>query len=152
MNTPYDIQEATLRDLAALRRLEKICFPQDAWTLPDLIAVLTLPDIVRLKAVHQTQMIGFIVGDPRAHKGFSWIATVGVLPAWRGQGIGRALMEACEARLPTPRIRLTVRQDNLAAIHLYETLGYEGVTIWKHYYRDGASALVMEKVNLHALP
>ncbi len=151
MNAVYLIQEAGLRDLPALRQLEKVCFPQDAWTLPDLIAVLTLPDIVRLKAVAEGQMVGFIAGDPRVQKGFSWIATVGVLPAWRGRGIGRALMEACEARLPTPRIRLTVRQDNDIAIRLYESLGYEGVTVWEHYYLDGANALVMEKVNLHAL-
>ncbi len=151
MAPPHIIQEATLRDLAALRQLEKICFPQDAWGLPDLIAVLSLPGIIRLKAVAAGAMIGFVAGDPRVQKGFSWIATIGVLPEWRGRGIGRALMEACEARLPTARIRLTVRQDNQIAIHLYESMGYEGVTIWEHYYRDGAHALVMEKVNLHAL-
>ncbi len=148
---PFQLETAGFRDLNALRTLEKICFPKDAWTLVELIAVLTLPDIVRIKAVADGQMVGFIAGDPHRSQGFSWIATVGVLPEWRHQGIGKALMAACEAQLPTPRIRLTVRQSNRAAIKLYEQIGYQSVTFWPRYYKDGESALVMEKMNPNAL-
>jgi ribosomal-protein-alanine N-acetyltransferase len=147
----YTIEEASLRDLNALRRLERICFQQDAWGVLDLIAVLTLPDIIRLKAItHEHEMIGFIAGDPRPSKGFSWIATIGVLPKWRSRGIGRALMEACESRMTTPRIRLTVRIDNHTAIRLYESMGYRTITTLPNYYRDGAAAILMEKMNLRS--
>lgn len=140
-----DIFPASLRDLNALYRLEHACFDQDAWSLFDLIAVLTFPDVVRLKAVENNRMIGFIAGDPRPSQGFSWIATIGVLPEYRGNGIGRALLQACENRLHTPRIRLSVRIGNTAAIRLYEQEGYRHTDIWRAYYNDGEDALVMEK-------
>jgi ribosomal-protein-alanine N-acetyltransferase len=148
----YTLKEASIRDLGALRHLEQVCFGDDAWGLLDLIAVLTLPDVIRIKAVAPDErMIGFIAGDPRPGQGFSWIATVGVLPEWRGQGIGRTLITACEARITTPRIRLTVRRDNHIAIRLYESLGYRTINLLPNYYRDGTAALVMEKENPHAV-
>jgi ribosomal-protein-alanine N-acetyltransferase len=140
-----DIFPASILDLNALRRLEHACFDQDAWSLFDLIAVLTFPDVVRLKAVDAGQMIGFIAGDPRPSQGFSWIATIGVLPEYQGNGIGRALLRACESRLHTPRIRLSVRIGNTAAIRLYEQEGYQHTDVWRAYYNDGEDALVMEK-------
>jgi ribosomal-protein-alanine N-acetyltransferase len=139
------IVPATFRDLRALRKLEKACFEKDAWPFFDLVAVLSFPDVVRLKAVDNGCMIGFIAGDPRHSKGFSWIATIGVLPEYRRKGIGRALLRACEKQLKTPRLRLSVRASNQAAISLYEQENYRTVDIWKGYYDDGENAIVMEK-------
>ena len=140
-----EIISATIRDLSALRTLEQACFDKDAWPLFDLIAVLTFPDVVRLKAIEDDQMVGFVAGDPRPSQGFSWIATIGVLPAFQRKGIGRALLHACEARLKTPRLRLSVRASNQGAITLYEQEGYRTMDIWKAYYDDGENAIVMEK-------
>ena len=145
MNTSYTITPASLRDLNALRDLEKVCFPLDAWSFIDLVAVLTFPGVVRLKAVHDEKMVGFIAGDPRKAQGFSWIATVGVLPSHRRQGIGRALLIECEQQLPTRRVRLSVRKENESAIQLYRNEGYQTIDIWKKYYNDGADAVIMEK-------
>ena len=142
-----EIISANMRDLNALRKLEKACFEKDAWPLFDLIAVLTFPDVVRLKAVKAGEMVGFVAGDPRPSQGFSWIATIGVLPNHRRQGIGRNLLQACEAQLKTPRLRLSVRASNQAAIHLYEQEGYRTLDIWKAYYNDGENAIVMEKLH-----
>ena len=140
------IEPASWRDLNSLRHLEKVCFPQDAWPLLDLIGVLTLPNIVRLKAVAGEEMAGFIAGDIRSYEKMSWIATVGVLPEFRGQGIGRALLQACEERLTTPTVRLNVRVSNEGAIRLYRNVGYHSAGLWPTYYDDGEDALVMEKV------
>jgi ribosomal-protein-alanine N-acetyltransferase len=140
-----NIVSATIRDLNTLYKLERICFEKDAWSLFDLIAVLTFPDVVRLKAVESDQMVGFVAGDPRPSQGFSWIVTIGVLPNYQRKGVGRALLNACEAQLKTPRLRLSVRASNQAAINLYEQEGYRTMDIWKAYYDDGENALVMEK-------
>jgi len=140
-----DILTASLRDLNALNRLEHACFEKDAWSFLDLFAVLTFPDVVRLKAVEGGQMIGFVAGDPRPSQGFAWIATIGVEPAHRRQGVGRALLRACEARLKTPLVRLSVRASNQNAIRLYEQEGYRQIDVWRGYYNDGESAIVMEK-------
>jgi ribosomal-protein-alanine N-acetyltransferase len=139
------VEPATWRDLNQLRNIEKICFPQDAWPLWDLIGVLTLPNVVRLKAVTGDRMVGFIAGDLRPSEQMAWIATVGVLPEYRGRGIGEALIRACEEQLGIPTIRLSVRLSNEGAVRLYQRLGYQRVGIWPNYYLDGEDAVVMEK-------
>jgi len=141
-----DIQPATLRDLGALRKLEHACFGKDAWPLLDLIAVLTFSEVVRLKAMLDGQMVGFVAGDPRPRDGWAWIATIGVDPLYQRRGIGRVLLHACESRLNIPRVRLTVRIANLAAIAMYEKEGYTIIDIWKGYYHDGEDGMVMEKI------
>lgn len=141
-----EIVPASFLDLNALSKLERACFGTDAWPLLDLIAVLTFADVVRLKAIEAGQMIGFAAGDPHPSEGFSWIATIGVAPEFRRRGIGRELLRACEARLDTPRLRLSVRVSNLGAIRLYEQEDYTQVEVWQSYYRDGEAAIVMEKV------
>lgn len=140
-----EITPASILDLGALRHLEQICFPQDAWPLLDLIAVLSFPGVVRLKAIENGKMIGFIAGDPRPAEDLGWIATIGVLPNQRGKGIGRTLLAACERQMPLSRIRLSVRQSNHQAIRMYEQAGYRSVDHWLRYYNDGEDALVMEK-------
>ena len=55
-----EIAAATILDLKALRKLEKESFDRDAWPLVDLIAVLTFPEVIRLKAVDDGGMVGFI--------------------------------------------------------------------------------------------
>jgi ribosomal-protein-alanine N-acetyltransferase len=141
----FHIENANWRDLNAVRQLEQICFPLDAWPIWDLVAVLTLPTVIHLKAVSAGKMIGFIAGDIRSSEKMSWIATVAVLPEYRRQGIGKAMIEACEAQLPTPTVRLCVRITNSEAIRLYQHLGYNRSGIWPQYYQDREDALIMEK-------
>lgn len=139
------ITSASLLDFPALRRLEQACFKNDAWSFLDLIAVLTYPEVVKLKAAEAGRMVGFIAGDPRPSEGWAWIATLGVNPQYQRRGIGRALLLACEDKLNQPTIKLTVRMSNQAAIALYEKEGYRNADIWKGYYSDGEDGLVMEK-------
>ena len=112
----------------------------------DLIGVLTMPGVVRLKAVAEERMIGFVAGDMRRVEQIAWIATIGVLPEYRGRGVGSALLQACEQRITLPVVRLCVRTDNLGAIHIYERFGYQRKGEWTAYYQDGAPALVMESL------
>jgi ribosomal-protein-alanine N-acetyltransferase len=139
------IQPASWRDLGALRHLEQECFPKDSWPLLDLIGVLTLPNIVRLKAVCDEIMVGFVAADIKRAESAVWIATIGVLPEYRQRGIGTALLQAVEAGTDLPRIKLNVRSSNLPAIRLYEGLGYQHSNTWYSYYQDGEDALIYEK-------
>ena len=141
-----EIAKASILDLNALRKLEQESFGKDAWPLLDLIAVLTFADVIRLKAVEDGQMVGFVAGDPHPRDGWGWIATIAVDPRYRRRGIGRALLHACEARLGVPRSRLTVLISNDAAITMYKKDGYVTTEIWNSYYNDGEDGMVMEKV------
>jgi len=52
---------------------------------------------------------------------------MGLLPAYRGQGIGQQLLAACIAKARAngiTRIKLEVRADNAHAIKLYECMGF----------------------------
>jgi ribosomal protein S18 acetylase RimI-like enzyme len=140
-----EIQAANIVDLGALRHLENVCFEKDAWPILDLIAVLTWPDVIRLKAIEAGEMIGFVAGDPRHSEDVVWIATIGVDPRYQRRGIGRALLHACEAQVKLPFMKLTVRLSNHGAIAMYEKEGYRSLDIWRKYYNDGEDGLVMVK-------
>lgn len=139
------IEPATWRDLNGLRHLEQICFPQDAWPLWDLIGVLTFSNVFRIKATANGQMVGFIAADLHRSENLAWIATVGVLPEYRRQGIGSALLVTVEEQIGVSSIRLSVRVSNRPALNLYDRLGYHRYGTWPHYYADGEDALVLEK-------
>jgi len=147
-NTGIVIEPASLHDLGTLRHLEKICFPKDAWPLLDLIGILTYRGVVRLKAVNETQMVGFVAGDVKRMEGVAWIATIAVLPEYQRRGVGAALLQTCEKQIPVNKIRLCVRPSNRVAIRLYERFGYNRVGEWTKYYQDGEAALVMEKTKV----
>ena len=71
------------------------------------------------------RVAGAIRCDPE-RRGLGWIAALGVLPEWRGRGVGRALLvRAFRAFWDAgrPRIGLGVAGDNVRALGLYESLG-----------------------------
>jgi len=143
--SPVKIVPATWRDLGGLQHLEKLSFPQDAWPLWDIIGILTLPDIVRLKAEVDDRFVGFIAIEYKPKEEADWIATIGVLPGFQGRGIGAMLLNAGEVRTHAPFLRLCVRASNLTAQRLYTRCGYYHMRTWVRYYHDGEDAIVMEK-------
>ncbi len=145
-NPNWNIQPADWRDYTQLHQLSKLCFEsQDLWPFWDLFGVLTLPGMVRIKAVGNERMVGFIGGEREAMMRRGWITTLAVLPQYRRQGVARLLLEAGEKDLSMPVIRLSVRASNLAAVSLYESDGYLVVDRWHRYYAGGEDALVFEK-------
>ena len=143
------IMPATWHDLRELYQLERICFQVDAWPMLDVLGVLTLPQVLRLKAADKNTLIGFIAADLRRMQQTAWIATLAVLPEYQKAGLGSTLLETCESQINLPRIRLSVRQSNHPAIQLYKKHAYQQVDTWSAYYKGGDDALVFEKT-LHS--
>lgn len=67
------------------------------------------------------------------------LETIAVDPAWRGQGVGRLLlqeaMQAARADRATS-FRLEVRRNNQAALHLYRSAGMVECGTRRGYYHD----------------
>jgi len=146
LETPaFSLEEAVLRDLFAVRRLEKECFGGDAWSLLELAGVLSFPAGCRIKAVAGGSLVGFIAGDREFDQKIGWITTLSVLPAFQRRGIAAALLEACEKQLAAPVIKLCVRVDNVPAIALYRAAGYSQADVRRRYYSNGEDAFVFEK-------
>ncbi|MBE0687642.1 MAG: GNAT family N-acetyltransferase [Anaerolineaceae bacterium] len=141
-----NIGVASLKDLNSLRELEKICFPIDNWPLLDLIGVLTIPGIIRIKATFLENFIGFIAGNINNKESTGWITTIAVLPEFQNRGIAQRLLGECENRMNVEKIKLTVRKSNSKAIHLYEKNGYFIQEVWKSYYIDGEDAILFQKL------
>lgn len=141
------IEDATWRDFTQLHYLEKRCFKtDDLWPFWDLIGLLTLPGMIRLKAVSGDRMVGFIGGEPKPARKLGWITNLAVLPDYRRLGIAKTLLVECEKAFKDMNaIRLSVRVSNIAAIQLYEGMGYRRVDRWERYYTGGEDALVLEK-------
>ena len=142
---PFTLSNATLGDLSQMRIIEKACFPLDAWPLLELIAVLILPNLVKIKAEVDQKMVGFIGGDAHRGEGVGWITTLGVLPQFQRMGIASALLRQCEDEMNMPVVKLTVRRSNFGAQRLYFNHGYRQVDVWERYYEGGEDGLILEK-------
>jgi ribosomal-protein-alanine N-acetyltransferase len=153
------ISPATWRDFRDILALERACFEGDSWPWIDVMAALTFPDAVRLKAVARAdlpggaaaaangrQAIGFVFGDRHRSQGLGWIASIGVHPDYQRRGIGSRLLAACERALGTPHVRLTLRPSNVSARRVYDAAGYVEISRLSRYYRDGEDGIVMEKL------
>ena len=136
-------------DAARCAELESILFDgDDPW--PEVAFVHEL-------AAPHNRYVGARVGD--ALVGYAGIArlgctppyeyeihTVGVDPDFQGQGIGRRMMnDLLEFAGPDGVVFLEVRTDNVPAIALYESLGFERMGVRKRYYRNGADAYTMRR-------
>jgi [ribosomal protein S18]-alanine N-acetyltransferase len=81
-------------------------------------------------------MLGYTIAHWAADE--AEILNLGVAPAHRRQGVGRALVEHMLAALRDCGARvvyLEVRQSNVIARRLYESLGFKEVARRAHYYR-----------------
>ena len=139
------ILHASIRDLESVLYLEKVCFEEDAWTILDLTYALSAPNRIRFKALVDENFAGFAAAENHTKECISWITTIAVLPEYRNRGVASALLNACEADLSYPKVRLAVNVHNIAAIRLYRKYGYKEIETWKNYYMNGDNALIMEK-------
>lgn len=74
------------------------------------------------------------------------VHTIGVDPAYQGQGIGRRLLDELLAFADGGVVYLEVRTDNEAAIGLYRSVGFEQIGLRRRYYRvSGADAYTMRR-------
>jgi ribosomal protein S18 acetylase RimI-like enzyme len=140
------LSPASLWDLAAIRTIERVAFPQDAWPLLEMVGVLSFASVERWKAEDGERLVAFVAADIRKSQNLAWIATISVDPEYQRQGLGNRLMEKVEGLVGVKHMRLSARKSNRAAIQLYQHRGYEQIDVWPEYYSGKEDAVVMEKM------
>ena len=132
-------------DLDRVLAIEQRSFPSP-WTRRHFLDELSSPHSFPLSAFDPSgQLVGYICPMQVLDEGH--ILDVAVDPAFRGQGLGRLLVEQvltdCR-QAGASFVSLEVRPSNRAAIALYLAMGFTECGRRKRYYQDGEDAVLME--------
>ncbi|MBL8300434.1 MAG: GNAT family N-acetyltransferase [Rhodanobacteraceae bacterium] len=148
MTADFRLRRAVPADLPALLALENASFSYDRMSARQFRRHLDSPSALLLVADDTPALLGSALLFFREHSSLARLYSLATATAARGRGIGRALLAAAEAGARARgcnRLRLEVRQDNAAAVQLYETQGYRRIAALDSYYDDGAAAWRYEK-------
>src|SRR5881296_1906343 len=127
----YRIRPARAADVVAI---ERATF-SDPWSANDFEECIA-SGVPFLVAEQRGAVLGYAIAHWAADE--AEILNVGVAPAYRRQGVGRALVERMLAALHDHGARvvyLEVRESNVIARRLYESLGFTEVARRARYYR-----------------
>ena len=134
----------TAQDVEQLAATERVCF-SDPWSQEMLQTEISYTAACGVIAEENGRMIGFAYGKVYFDEGELY--KIGILPAFRGKGAGKALYKAWEDTIKSRGARkvfLEVRVSNQSALGLYNSRGFEKTRIRKRYYPDGEDALEMK--------
>ena len=136
MSVKIIIETLAERHLAQAAQLERECF-SDPWSLEGLRAELTNPNARFLAAVSGEAMAGYL--GLHAVCGEGYITNLAVAPAFRRQGVARALLRAGAEIAEKEKLEflsLEVRTSNLPARRLYESEGYVHIGARPGFYTN----------------
>lgn len=122
-------------DEAELARLEALVEPTP-WTSRDFADVLKNGWSCEVLEAGDGTIEAWAVVMPNLDE--AELLTIGVRPDRQGRGLGRAMLAHMLARMSTEhrtRCHLEVRESNVRAIGLYESVGFARVGLRKNYYR-----------------
>ncbi len=138
------LRRMTEEDIDTTMSIEIICFATP-WSRTSFLNELDKTYGLPLVAMLDGNLVGYIIAwfvEDEIH-----IVNVAVHPDFRRQGIGEWMMNEVICDHPgITWVGLEVRQSNVAAITLYEKLGFYQVGIRKNYYaQEGEDAVMMMK-------
>jgi [ribosomal protein S18]-alanine N-acetyltransferase len=133
------IETATIRLLDKLYQIEEQCFDQEAFTKHQIAYLLTDYNTISLVAKSNSDIAGFIIAqvEIEGETLYGHIITINVSPGYRRKGIATKLIQEIELLLKQKGItesHLEVREDNNAAIKLYQRLQYQKISKLEKYY------------------
>jgi ribosomal protein S18 acetylase RimI-like enzyme len=135
------IARAAPADLPLWLPLHHALFPGSYMTDSELDSALRDEQRLVLTAWVQNRPAGYLVANDEAAMDEIYVDFIGVDPASRGQGVGRALLlEALHwgRALGRRHAALTVREDRDGALSLYRQCGFSQVSAGVHWRRGEA--------------
>lgn len=136
--TGVTLNEGGIADIDRVMTVMEVAFDPlfgEAWNRGQCLGMLALPDVWLMLASRGDLLVGFALSRMVADE--VELLLLAVIPAARGGGIGRLLIERALAQARTrgaARLLLEVRAGNPAAA-LYETLGFARIGERRDYYR-----------------
>ena len=133
------IETASIRLLDKFFALEEQCFDQEAFTKRQISYLLTGYNTIALAAKTNNDVAGFIITQIEIENeaAFGHIITINVAPKYRKKGIAKKMLKETEDLLKQkgiPECHLEVREDNSAALKLYQNSGYQKIGKLEKYY------------------
>ncbi|MDP2901519.1 MAG: ribosomal protein S18-alanine N-acetyltransferase [Methylovulum sp.] len=142
------IRPGKLADLDDLVKLENAGFTTDKLSRRSFRHWLATDHRALLVAELMRRVVGYILIIYHPGTRLARIYSIVVMPEQRGNGIAKLLMQAGEQAAHEDGrlyLRLEVSVDNIAAITLYEKLGFQKFGIYRDYYQDHKDALRYQK-------
>jgi len=144
------VEDASIQHLDELYHIETECFESEAFTKQQIAHLLTDYNSISLVAKMDSSAVGFIIGTVYMERKSSagHILTIDVSPAYRRKGVAERLLKEIETIFRERGVKashLEVREDNVAALKLYQKLGYVIVGRLRNYYRN-AHGIYLRKV------
>lgn len=142
------VRVATPRDVGPLVALEAVAFPTDPWSeaLVGEGVAGRVPTVTFLVAERSGAFAGYavtsVVGD------VAELQRIAVVGEQRRAGVATGLLDAVLARVAhagAERVLLEVREDNAGARAFYERAGFAEIARRRGYYRDGTTAVVLQR-------
>ena len=140
---PLTIRRLSLADLPEVMAIERRAFTAP-WSLAMFGLELSKPSGISLAALRGRRLVGYLVCS--RYDTVWHLMNIAVEPERRRGGIATALLEDLFARADRPgeQYTLEVRPSNLAAVSMYERLGFRSAGRRPGYYHDNREdALVM---------
>ncbi len=118
-NSAFSVRTVTEADHALLHRLAEACPPLDVHTPYTYWVLCTRFPETCFVLLHDGEPAGFLTAVRSARELFIW--QIGLLPAWRGQGLSQLLIHsAVSAARQGEAIRVTIAPDNLASLGAFQ--------------------------------
>ena len=140
-----DLRRLELRDLAAIETIERASYPTP-WSRSMFASELAKPTSLSLGAFdpETKELVGYLIISRYVD---AWhVMNVAVAETHRRRGIARTLLARLFEVTSTDERRgytLEVRVSNIAAIRLYESLGFHARGVRRGYYTDNREDAVI---------
>jgi [ribosomal protein S18]-alanine N-acetyltransferase len=133
------IETASMRLIDKVFQIEEQCFDEEAFTKQQISYLLTDYNTIALAANVNNDITGFTITQLEldSDRLYGHIITINVASAYRRKGIGTRMLSEIETILKQKgivEIQLEVREDNSAALKLYQKNGYQKIGKLENYY------------------
>jgi ribosomal-protein-alanine N-acetyltransferase len=132
--------------LAHIYEVEKLSFGVEAYSVSSIESLLRCFRKTFFVAEVDGRIVGYAVAVKEGNIGH--VYSIAVHPSFRSMGVGRILLSRLIERLRKMRVstvKLEVKEDNLPARRLYESLGFNARGVVQSYYSDRKGAVIMVK-------